>query len=184
MSETPKSTSKAAAPGKPRRAAKPGTPAEKGWFLEWLRRSRANLLGLAAYLGTVIAIVKLWGKLFPFDQGKVVPGPAVWFVAAVLGLPLFFVLIFNIIPAIARAREKRLKPVPGDRIDRDYFTTKPRADDPHGFFAHSYEAFLKWAAAPAAPILHLTGLSGSGKSSLLSAFLAPKLAGAKHPRAL
>ena len=56
-----------------------------------------------------------------------------------------------------------------------YFQTAPRTDDPFNFFANGFEPFLEWAAAPKAPLIHLTGLSGSGKSSLISAFLKPRL---------
>ena len=151
----------ASAPHAARRGDVGKAPAKTTPSLEWLRRTGVHVAGITAYLVAVAALVKQWGKIFPSGGGGTVPGPAVWFAAAAVALPLLFLLAFNIIPAILHAREKRLRPVPDDRIDRDYFTTKPREDDPHGFFAHGYGAFLEWAAAPAAPILHPTGLSGS-----------------------
>ncbi len=154
-------------------------PANTTLPLEWLRRTGVYVAHFTAYFIGGAALGEVVKKIFLSGGGDTMPGPAIWFAAAALALSLFFLLAFNIIPPILHAREKRLKPVPDDRIDREYFTTKPREHDPHGFFAHGYDAFLEWAAVPVASILHLTGLSGSGKSSLLSAFLAPRLAEAK-----
>jgi hypothetical protein len=85
-------------------------------------------------------------------------------------------LLFNLLPALRR-RERSLRPTfdPNRRADSTYFQTSPRTDDPHGFFARGYEPFLRWARQSRAPLLHLTGLSGSGKLSLLSAYLKPQL---------
>lgn len=99
--------------------------------------------------------------------------------AAIIGLSLLFALVFNLIPELIKRYEQNFRPtVAGDSCDSGYFTTAPREyipDDPHGFFAKGYDHFVEWAAKPPAPLLHLTGLSGSGKSSLLAACIKPRL---------
>ena len=78
------------------------------------------------------------------------------------------------IPALHRRRERSLRTI--GQGAKDYFDTAPRENDPYGFFGDEYKVFLDWAREPKAPLLHLTGLSGSGKSSLLNAYLRPRLA--------
>ena len=136
---------------------------------------RKRLLYLAVvttYLGAVTGLIAAWQKLVAVPEEKV--GFTIYVVAGLLALPLLFALLFNLLPTIRRRRERDLRPVGAGRTG--YFTTAPREDDPDQLFARGYEPFLEWARKPKAALLHLTGLSGSGKSSLLSAYLKPRLA--------
>lgn len=145
---------------------------EAQWFFAWLKIAGLYLAAVTAYLGVATGLVAAWKKFSP-TEGETATF-TIYVLAAVLALPLFLAFLFNLLPALHRQRERNLRP--GGKGEVGYFTTAPRDADPHGFFASGYESFLEWAAVPKAPLLHLTGLSGSGKSSLLGAYLKPRLA--------
>jgi hypothetical protein len=99
-----------------------------------------------------------------------------WVWVALLCLPLLVAFVFETIPAIrAQGRKKWLinfdKPLqPG------YFSLAPREDEATFKRADGkHDEILRWLQRRPAPILYLTGLSGSGKSSLLCAWVLPKL---------
>ena len=144
----------------------------ESWFFAWLKSAGLYLGAITAYLTAATTLVVAWKK-FVAGEGETAD-LTIWALAAVLTLPLLLAFLFNIIPSLRRRRERNLRPTgtaaPG------YFSTAPREDDPYQFFAKGYEPFLEWAASPKAPLLHLTGLSGSGKSSLIGAYLKPRLA--------
>ncbi|HWB04112.1 MAG TPA: hypothetical protein VG796_13880 [Verrucomicrobiales bacterium] len=151
-----------------------GAP-EAAWFFAWFKSAMLYLAAVTAYLGAAAAVLAALRKLDP--GGWTRTDITSYLVAGALALPLLFALLFNLLPALRRRRERTRRPVldaekPGAA---SYFTTSPRTGDPHGFFATGYEPFLKWAREPRSPLLHLTGLSGSGKSSLLSAYLTSRL---------
>jgi len=149
---------------------------EGAWFFAWLKSAMLYLAAVTAYLGAVIGFLAAFNKVHPDKHDKA--DTATYALASVLALPLLFALLFNVLPALRRRWERGLRPTREARqhASSSYFQTSPREDDSYGFFAQGYESFLEWARAPRAPLLHLTGLSGSGKSSLLSAYLKPNLA--------
>lgn len=140
----------------------------------WVQSAMLYLSIVTAYIGAVIGLVTTWRELI--NKTGQEPDFTVYAIAGVLVLPLLFALLFNLLPALRRRRERKLRPVSdADATDTSYFQTGPRLKDHHGFFAQGYEPFLNWTREPAEPLLHLTGLSGSGKSSLLCAYLQPRL---------
>jgi hypothetical protein len=148
---------------------------EAEWFFAWVKSAMLYLGVLTAYVGAVMGLVVAWKKLLARDGESA--NVTIYALAGVLALPLLFALLFNLLPAIRRRRERNLRPTGAGKAG--YFTTAPREEDPEGLFRTGYEPFLEWAAEPPAPLLHLTGMSGSGKSSLLGAYLAPHLAAPK-----
>jgi len=124
------------------------------------------------YLGYAAAAVLAW-KHYWAGSGEEADAK-IWLLAVVLALPLLAALFFDVLPARRRRRERNLRPL--GTPESGYFTTAPREADPYRFFAKGYEPFLEWAASPKEPLLHLSGLSGSGKSSVISAYLTPRLA--------
>ena len=151
------------------------TAPEAEWFSAWVKSATQYLVISTAYLGAAGGFVAVWKKLIA-GPGETAD-PVVWASAGVVALPLLFGLLFNLLPAWRRRRERRLRPRsdPGRELAAGYFDAAPRRDDSHGFFMTGYEPFLDWLRHPPAPLLHLTGLSGSGKSSLLNAYLKPNL---------
>ena len=98
-----------------------------------------------------------------------------WVAAAlIIILALLAGLCCNVVPELRRWREQSMRPT--GKGEEGYFITAPRTDDSYGFFRTGYELFLEWARNPQSPLLFLTGSSGSGKSSLLDAYMRPKLA--------
>ena len=126
---------------------------------------------VTTYLGAVMALVAAWKEFIAKANEQV--NVTTYLLAGALALPLLVALLFNLLPALRRRRERGLRPTldATQTPASSYFQTSPRNEDPHGFFASGYEPFLTWARHPQAPLLHLTGLSGSGKSSLLAAYL-------------
>lgn len=170
---TKKSTPKKAATASGNDLEKDAVSASEGaWFRAWFKSAAIYLGAVTAYLGVATGLVMAWKKYFATEGEKT--HLTIYLLAGILALPLLFALIFNLLPALRRRRERNLRPTGAG--DSGYFTTAPREDDPHGFFAKGYDHFVEWAAKPPAPLLHLTGLSGSGKSSLLAACIEPRLA--------
>ena len=106
-------------------------------------------------------------------------GKSVWMQFAFYGLvPLtaLFAVLFLYIPA-RRARLERMRPKLGpDGTRHDYFTTAPRTKKDAALFGAKYQPYLDWLKTTERPVLVLRGESGAGKSSLIQAALAPKLA--------
>lgn len=85
-------------------------------------------------------------------------------------------LVFHTIPAlIEQNRKKRLTEITGN-LRSGYFRLMPREDAATFFRADGkHQEVLEWLEKPLAPLLYLTGQSGSGKSSLLAAWVIPNL---------
>jgi hypothetical protein len=103
-----------------------------------------------------------------------------WVCFSILGLIGLAVVFFNIFPVYLVNKEIRYRPT-GDP-DKSYFTTTPRVEDNYNLFTSGYEQYLKWLRNPRSPILYLTGSSGTGKSSLINAYLTPGLEKESSPK--
>ena len=103
-----------------------------------------------------------------------------WIVYGIIIIIILFSLIFNLLPKIRKNKELNLRPT--GEADQEYFTTSPRLDDKYNFFSSGYEHYINWLRSPQAPILYLTGSSGSGKSSLINAYIAPRLKNERNPK--
>ncbi|MEO8150654.1 MAG: leucine-rich repeat protein [Bacteroidia bacterium] len=102
-----------------------------------------------------------------------------WIVSVIVILTIFSAYFFTLRPALIKKKELNLRPK--GEPDEQYFTTSPRIDDKYNFFASGYEQYLEWLKQTKEPILYLTGSSGSGKSSLINAYISPQLQKSKHP---
>lgn len=145
------------------------------WFFAWFRSAGQYVSAVTVYLGLVLAFVLAWKALVAEQADRV--DLTIYAIAGIVALPLLFALLFNLLPTLRRRRERAFRPIfdSTKKAEPAYFQTGPRVDDPYGFFAAGYERFLDWTRQPKAPVLHLTGLSGSGKSSLIEAYLKPRL---------
>jgi hypothetical protein len=106
-----------------------------------------------------------------------------WWVRPLLAVaPLAFVFFGHTVPAlIDQRRRKRLKEISGD-LKPGYFRLSPREDEQDFTPAdNKHEEILQWVKERRAPVLYLTGQSGSGKSSILSAWVVPRLTKEKPP---
>jgi hypothetical protein len=85
-------------------------------------------------------------------------------------------LVFQAIPElIERNRKNRLMEITG-HLQAGYFQLAPRENEA-SFTRHDgvHEEILRWIEQRTGSVLYLTGLSGSGKSSLLAAWVVPRL---------
>ena len=147
------------------------------WLGMTLAQSRRLWVQLAASLGATVGIFKWYDTYFkPFYDNH----PAIALVI-VVAIPLYL-LIFSIGPQIWRrrhqAKREAITLTKNLAANRKHFRLDPyvtatpdefrREDDAHN------EA-LRWIRDTTRPVLFLSGVSGSGKSSVLEAYVLPRL---------
>ena len=135
-----------------------------------------------AYLGALTALlvssVKFGGQLV---------GAQFWLLASITCFPLLVTLLIDTLPAwISKRRERHVleRGIHGKLKDPGYFRLKPYEEQDQARFARADQAHLRveaWIRRAEAPLLFLTGRSGSGKSSLLAAAVLPALRAAEPP---
>ena len=142
------------------------------------------IVGLTTYLGTVSLLVTaattLIGLIVVLANRANLPRCTVWLFAAFAGLPLLTAFVTKTIPDwsawIRKGNAVRLPPEAASPV----FQIGPR-DDPDTFSRvdNRHVEILDWIRETREPILFLTGRSGTGKSSVLEAWVIPKLAEAQ-----
>src|SRR5271163_1829024 len=145
----------------------------------WLGRVIEGTLGLAkswvglltAYIGAFAAAIIAFQKLpEPFESSPL------WLRITLLSALPVLALVFHAIPELVeRRRKKRLTEITG-HLQAGYFQLAPREDE--ASFTRTdgiHEEILRWIEQRSGSVLYLTGLSGSGKSSLLAAWVVPRL---------
>src|SRR5271165_1213274 len=146
----------------------------------WLGHVIEGTLGLAkswiglltAYVGAFAAAIIAFQKLpEPFKSAPL------WLRVTLLSAVPVLALVFHAIPElIERRRKKRLTDITG-HLQAGYFQLAPREDEA-SFITRAdgiHEEILRWIEQRTGTVLYLTGLSGSGKSSLLAAWVVPRL---------
>jgi hypothetical protein len=148
-------------PSKPSlgQAAEPKTTTSNVWF------------SVGGYLATFAAALFAYVALDQTLEGK-----PVWLRPAVALTPLALVLFGHTIPALIEQRRRiRLKVETGD-LKPGYFRLSPRDDEKEFARAdNKHDEILRWLKEGQSPVLYLTGEPGSGKSSILLAWVIPKL---------
>src|SRR4051794_29999614 len=143
-----------------------------GRVLELTTRAATSWFGLvagyfAALLGAILAYQKLEEPL---------KGQPWWVRPVVAVAPLAAVLLFHTLPAILdQRRRRRLKEISGE-LKPGYFRLAPREEE-EGFTRadNKHQEILRWLKNAREPVVYLTGMSGSGKSSILAAWVIPRL---------
>jgi hypothetical protein len=135
-------------------------------------RFLASFLGqIAAYATGVTAAVLAFRKL-----NEQLHGIPTWGSAIIVFAPLILALTLHTIPTfIAEYRRKRLAEIVVP-AKAGYFSLAPRLDE--GTFDRAdkkHLEILRWVERHPGRLLYLTGLSGSGKSSILTACVLPRL---------
>lgn len=147
-----------------------------------LRLTTANLRKLSVYLGAVGLF--LWGltKLqAPVEKvfGKSQP----WLVIPIAALPLAITAAFELGPSLwTRYKEQQLKQsgLSAKVGKANYFRLTPyeNTEEDRRNFARAdqvHTRVLSWIKTTNQPVVYLTGRSGTGKSSILNAFVIPSL---------
>lgn len=143
-----------------------------GRILAFTARFTTSFLGqVTAYLGAVLAAVLAFQKLNA-PLGGVPP----WVRAIIISAPVLLALSLHTFPALlAERRKARLKEI-GGFAKPGYFSLAPRDDEASFQRAdNKHNEVLHWIERRTGRVLYLTGLSGSGKSSLLAAWVLPRL---------
>lgn len=139
------------------------------------------LEGFGAYPVLIVAILVGYKALFK-EAGI---GNSIGFLVAV-SFPIAIVLLFHTVPAWRRAQRRRALEelgITGRLTDTGYFKLKPYEETDQQFNRADsvHYRVLEWIRQSKAPLLYLTGFSGTGKSSMLQAWVLPKLR-SEHPQ--
>jgi hypothetical protein len=122
---------------------------------------------LAAFSGAVLAFQKLEEPLKDWPR---------WVRLGLVISPLVLAFFVHTLPALLDSyRRRRLGEIKGE-LKPGYFRLSPRKEV-QGFsrLDNKHQEILEWLTKPQSSVMYLTGLSGSGKSSLLTAWVIPKL---------
>jgi NACHT domain/Leucine Rich repeats (2 copies) len=101
--------------------------------------------------------------------------------AGVVAAPLVIALLTETLPRWRAGKRKerlRREGIKGETIRPGYFRLQPYDDRDHDDFGRpdgAHLAAVEWITRAKAPLLYLTGRSGTGKSSLLAAWVLPEL---------
>lgn len=151
----------------------PRAPTPFGRAIDLTLQTATSWVGLAtAYAGAVVAAIIAFQKL-----SQHLGDWSIWIrVLLVSTLPLAVLVLHTIPTLVDQRRKKRLGEINGT-LQTGYFRLAPREDETTFSRADGkHEEILKWlASCNQASILYLTGASGSGKSSLLTAWVLPHL---------
>ena len=169
------------APGPPAMATSEAEQAAVAgtWFGMTVLRATALLGMVAAYLGALGAVFRWLGDDFKAFRQQ---DPGLFWPLAIF--PLLFIAAFSVGPELwaryRRRRRERLALAADPTVpSAGYFRLDPyAADQPEGFTRAdgAHERVLRWLRATPRPVLFLSGVSGTGKSSLLEAYVLPSLA--------
>lgn len=143
-------------------------------FSEFLHQVKEYILIFAMVIAAVFYLSSYINKIpGQFNYLK-------WIISAVVIIIIISLYFFTVRPALLKKKELNLRPK--GEPDQNYFTTSPRTDDKYQFFSSGYEQYVEWLMHPKSSILYLTGPSGSGKSSLINAYIAPQLEKRNPPK--
>ena len=131
-----------------------------------------------AIASTLTALLTLWKK---FDLWQTYGALGIAAFIGVIIAPLAIAVLTDTLPRWrTQQREKRLtaEAKTGQPVRPGYFRLEPYSEYDHKNFARPDSAHLSvrdWLVRSDRPLLYLTGRSGTGKSSLLDAWVLPEL---------
>jgi hypothetical protein len=142
-------------------------------FEQLIKRFGLIAGGLA---GLATSIAALWA----------LPPALQWTVYALAAVTLAAVAIGKVVmPAIEARRRRKVIAIPESSLrGPTTWRLRPYDDADHAGFDrpdNAHHEVLRWLERADEPFLYLTGVSGTGKSSLLQAWLAPELAKREPP---
>ncbi len=142
-----------------------------------VKQSIGTLTILGSYFAALIASLTAYGTVHTV-LGKL--GASDWkYSAAVTALPILLVFFMHSLPAwLARQRANKLSQLQYGTVPVDYFRlTAYQQTDQDRFIRDDglHEKIRCWLLANKWPLIYITGASGTGKSSLLNAFVIPAL---------
>jgi conflict system STAND superfamily ATPase len=150
-----------------------GTTTKRDWIDVTVRLATSWVGLFTAY---VVALTLALTKFNEFKDGLRELGLPPWMGVAIIAAFPVLALVFSTIPRfIEQLHIKRYSEVTGS-VQTGYFTLRPRDNEEEFERAdNAHQETLRWIENSKEPVLYLTGGSGTGKSSLLSAWVIPKL---------
>ncbi len=148
------------------------TDPKRGKAIDLTLKLATSFLGqLAAYVAALAAALYAFKRL-----AEPLAGIPRWTQALIVFAPLVFVLLFNTIPVLIEWRRKKQLAEVGGKLQPGYFRLFPRDDEASFKRADGkHQEILNWLERNESHLLYLTGMSGTGKSSLLAAWVLPNL---------
>lgn len=135
-------------------------------------------LYLGAFAAAVATLFSIWDQFGWLETYGAIGVAA--FVAIILA-PFVIVGLTQTLPNWQEHRRRRRlieEGVHGQPVRPGYFRLQPYDDRDHDYFVRAdgaHEAVRQWILRSDTPILYLTGRSGTGKSSMLDAWVLPEL---------
>jgi len=148
-------------------------PARKDWLDATLRLA-TSWVGLFVAYASALAVLLIKSK--ELKQGLQNVGLPPWLALVLIAAFPLLAFVSSTIPALIEQRRiERYSKIRGS-LQPGYFTLHPRQTE-EGFKRadNAHIDVLSWIKNSKEPVLYLTGASGTGKSSLLSAWVIPKL---------
>ncbi len=174
--------SKTATPAPDVTAAAPAA-APSGFLFQVLQSATAQVKGITGVVTAIVALVAaVWILVDPDD--KVPPGMGIWAAGSLIGLFLLLGLIDVLLQRRQQSHRELL--IAGHEKAR-HFMLKPRDEADNATFSLPGDAHrhaTAWLRAAPHPLMHLRGDSGTGKSSLIHAWIVPELEGDSSHRVL
>ncbi len=143
------------------------TQQNRPWFVEWHYQVAENTAAVTTSVLAAVALKKAFDQFMPNEWASGITAGTISFI-------LLLTLITIVIPIRRGRRERNRVRQTGPMVS--YFTTDRRdatnytvTDDK--ILSH----YLSWLNTSQASLLHLTGRSGAGKSSLIEGYLRPRL---------
>lgn len=156
----------------------PGYDNDKGSLTTYVRR----IIILLLYIASIGALI--WGlNQLPKILENLTGTPRNWLAILLSAIPLTATLLFETIPLLlGKLRKQRLiqKGLHGELVEPGYFRIQPYEATKSDQELYKRpdrvdEKVLEWLRNSKEKLLYLTGRSGSGKTSLLNAFVIPRL---------
>src|SRR4051794_13161892 len=172
---------RASSPGPEAGTPKPPPGARGTVFDRWVETSRWVQLRVLAYVAAAAATVFGIWKLLGQKESGFGPGDWQFWVAVTVALVPALATLAYVVPAWrARRRKRRLSDwsVKGDAGRPGHFRLGPYGEEDQGEFSRddgAHAAALARVRGSTAPVFYFTGVSGSGKSSVLAAHVIPNL---------
>jgi hypothetical protein len=153
----------------------PASPAAKRDWLDVTVRLATSWVGL--FTAYVAALILGLTKYKEFTAGLQQAGLPPWSGIILIAAFPIFALVFSTIPSLFEQRRiRRSSEIKLDVGIRPYFTLRPReTEETFERADQAHVEVLRWIKDSKEPTLYLTGFSGTGKSSLLAAWVIPKL---------
>jgi Leucine Rich repeats (2 copies) len=153
-------------------------PGRRDWA-DFTARLATSWVGL--FTAYVTALLLAFTKFKELKSGLHDLGISPWAgIALVAAFPLLAFLCSTVPSFIEQRRIKRYAEITG-ALQTGYFTLRPRqSEDAFERADNAHHEILRWIQNNREPVLYLTGASGTGKTSLLAAWVLPKLEAASH----